>query len=171
MAKYNQTKKSARSSQPPRMGKKKLQQKYVCPCWSFRGRNCPLCRGKAKPKQDPNGPEGSMISDCPICQCTCALGPFKNSDRENLGAAYHDYVDRMESRPTVSDRRDAGLGSLSELTRLAIQVSCLFYFIRDFRDLLNLCLIVILEWHPGPPGDGHGADRGQCPGRRRRLCE
>ena len=129
-AKYDNTKKSARSSQPPRLGRKKLKQQFVCPCWTFRGKHCPLCKGKAKRKQDPNGPEGSMISSCPLCECNCALGPFKNSDRENLAAAYHEYVAGIENRPTVSEIREAGLSNLAELTNVAIQNG-----IRDCREL------------------------------------
>ncbi|KAL7549567.1 hypothetical protein ACHAWF_016027 [Thalassiosira exigua] len=40
-AEYNSKPKSARSSQPPRKGRRKLRQKFICPCWSFSGKKVP----------------------------------------------------------------------------------------------------------------------------------
>ena len=121
-AEYNNKTKTARGSQPPRMGRPKLCQKYLCPCWMLRNNNCPECKGRASRIQDPSGPSGSSVSACLVCLCTCSLGPFKNSDRGELTAAFQDYLGSKNDLPTVSEHRDTGLGNLNDLAQLALQV-------------------------------------------------
>lgn len=92
LATFTAKSKDARgSSQPPRMGQAKVIQEHICPCAWFVGRKCPECKGNAPRVPDPNGREGATMSSCPVCQCECSVGPFKNSDRPHLHAAFQDW--------------------------------------------------------------------------------
>lgn len=115
--------KSARGRQPPRMGRQKVVQKYLCPCYLLAGKDCPACKGKAIKIPDPDGPAGAMISSCKICQCNCACGPFTNSDREDLYNAYQDFLSQQREYSAVSEHRPSGIGDIDELALVAVQVS------------------------------------------------
>ena len=79
--------------------------------------------------QDPNGREGNMISSCEVCQCNCSLGPFKNSDREHLKAAFHEYLAGKDDMPSVSEHRDAGMQEYRDMVNLAVEVKAVDLFI------------------------------------------
>ena len=72
--------------------------------------------------QDPNGPLGSLISSCGVCQCTCAVGPLKNSDREDLYNAYEEHHKKEKEYPSVSEHRETGLDDFNEMARNSLQV-------------------------------------------------
>ncbi|KAL7546344.1 hypothetical protein ACHAWF_009690 [Thalassiosira exigua] len=62
-----------------------------------------------------------MISSCEVCQCNCSLGPFKNSDREHLKAAFHEYLAGKDDMPSVSEHRDAGMQEYRDMVNLAVE--------------------------------------------------
>ena len=128
----NAKKSKPKSTQPPRMGRRKLMQKFICPCYLLAGKKCPDCNGTAVKIQDPNGPSGAMISSCHTCQCPCGLGPFENTDREGLFRAFQDYEKEKVERPIVSEGRGTGFGEAREMAELAMQVRMIFRFTMFF---------------------------------------
>jgi hypothetical protein len=79
--------KSAKKTGYPRIGRKKLAQEYLCPCWKFGDKGCPMCNGKGPKIQDPDGRLGELISACPVCRCPCALGKFITTDAIALASS------------------------------------------------------------------------------------
>lgn len=115
--------KGAKNKGPPRKGRMKLVQLYLCPCWKLGGKSCPSCKGNGPKMQDPDGRPGEMIPRCSVCRCPCALGKFKDSERADLAAAFLDYQSKQTSDPTVSPSRDPGIGNVQEMCSIAIEVS------------------------------------------------
>ena len=112
-----------KKNMPPRRRSSNLVQEYMCVCFQLSDKGCPECHGKAKRVQDPDGSLGAMISSCAVCQCTCNLGPFKDSQRADLHAQYLEYKDSKKEAPTVSASRPSGVGSLKEAAQIAMIVS------------------------------------------------
>lgn len=123
---WNSMAKSARSPQPPRRGRAKVVQEYVCPCWTFKGKKCPECKGEAEYVPDPSDRAGAKKSSCPVCECKCSVGPYKNKDRGELKAAFVEWKLSKTKRPVVSEDRNPGVG-VTEMVDLALQVWLLIY--------------------------------------------
>lgn len=156
MVEYNKKPKSAKSSQPPRMARSKVVQLHFCGCWYTHGKKCPECKGKAPWIQDPNGRPGDMISSCAVCRCPCCVGPYKNADRDELAAAFHDFQNNKTEYPTVSEHRESGIQDINQMTELCLQVSCILFcvsfisfvlshFLSLYRMVLQFAEIAILH--------------------------
>ena len=149
MAKYNSLKtKAARETagmkNPPRLvTKSKIPQKHICICYQLSGRKCPACKGKAARIQDPNGKPGDKISSCPVCQCPCCVGPFKHEDRGELHEQYELYCQGKDKPTTVSEHSNPGVGNLTDMAQVALQVSIIQYIV-----FLSLYVLVVISSLP-----------------------
>lgn len=147
MAKYNSLKtKAARESAgmknpPRRTTKSKIPQKHFCPCWQLSGKRCPECKGNAPKVQDPNGKLGDKISSCPVCQCSCSVGPFKNEDRPDLHEQYKLFCNAKGKSKTVSEHSDPGVGNLTDMAQVSIQVSIIQCI------LLSMYVLFVISAH------------------------
>jgi len=136
-----------KKNMPPRRRSSNLVQEYMCVCFQLSDKGCPECHGKAKRVQDPDGSLGAMISSCAVCQCTCNLGPFKDSQRAGLHAQYLEYKDSKKEAPTVSASRQSGVGSLKEAVQVAMIVSVNLVYLSLYNiQLTNHTLTKHLEW-------------------------
>lgn len=138
LEKYNSLKtKAARDAagmkNPPRkVTKSKIPQKHICICYQLSGRKCPACNGNAPEMQDPHGQLGDMISSCPVCQCPCCVGPFKNEERSELHEQYQQYCQGKDKPTTVSEHSNPGVANLTDMAQVALQVRTIYVCLRMF---------------------------------------
>lgn len=114
-------------TKPRRVTKSKIPQKHICICYQLSGRKCPACKGNAPKMQDPHGQPGDKISSCPVCQCSCCVGPFKNEDRPAMHEQYQLYCKDKDKPTTVSEHSNPGVENLTDMAQVALQVSILCF--------------------------------------------
>ena len=79
----------------------------------------------------------------PLPQCPCCVGPFKHEDRGELHEQYELYCQGKDKPTTVSEHSNPGVGNLTDMAQVALQVSIIQYIL-----FLSLYVLVVISSLP-----------------------